>query len=319
LTLVKKVNNDNGGGAVTTDFTLKAAGTTLLNALSGDGGVSSEVNADTYTLSETTTVTGYTPGAWSCLGTGTFTLPDTIKLEPGQTAKCEITNFSKKATLTLVKKVDNDNGGKATKGDFTLSASVGSTAVVSGPGGATGSVKADTYTLSETSLVGYTAGDWSCDHGLLVGNSLTLGPGQSAECTIINTYEKPIMTSAMSWVLHDSVTITGLRSGDEANATVTFKLFGPNDATCTTVINGNGSGEPVGVGTVVENGVTKWVTSTQAGFNVLESSLPTDPSDLTHPKGTYRWIAEYSGDANNGASSTACGDETHTITLVPKQ
>ncbi len=82
-------------------------------------------------------------------------------------------------------------------------------------------------------------------------------------------------------VLTDQATLSG---GVAPTGTITFVLYGPNDATCTTAVftsnaiavNGNG-------------------TYTSApGFT------PTLP-------GTYRWRAFYSGDANNAAVSGPCG------------
>jgi len=60
---------------------------------------------------------------------------------------------------------------------------------ISGAGGASSgpSFSAGTYTLSETTVPGYTAGSWSCTGtGRQNGASITLGLGQSATCTITN-------------------------------------------------------------------------------------------------------------------------------------
>jgi hypothetical protein len=180
LKLVKTVTNDNGGTAASTAFTLSAAGPT---PISGAGGAESDVNAGSYTLSETN-VTGYTAGSWSCVG-GTFTAPNTIQLALGQTANCTINNNDQSAHLKLVKTVTNDNGGTAKASDFTLSAA--GLTPISGAGGAESDVSAGTYTLSETNVTGYTAGNWSCVGGTFTApNSVQLALGQSATCTIIN-------------------------------------------------------------------------------------------------------------------------------------
>ena len=55
----------------------------------------------------------------------------------------------------------------------------------------------------------------------------------------------------------------------------------------------------------VQNGIA----STLAGFSLDQTLLP-------NGKGTFRWIAEYSGDQNNNAAATKCGDEAHTITVL---
>jgi hypothetical protein len=64
LTLVKVIHNDYGGTKTPADFTLSAAGPT---PISGPGGVTSCVNAGTYTLSETT-LPDYAAGLWECVG-----------------------------------------------------------------------------------------------------------------------------------------------------------------------------------------------------------------------------------------------------------
>jgi hypothetical protein len=84
-------------------------------------------------------------------------------------------------------------------------------------------------------------------------------------------------------LLKDTATLSG---GVNPTGTITFKLYGPNDATCanaaidseTASVSGNGS------------------YSTATGLTV---SLA----------GTYQWVASYSGDANNNPASTKCGDE----------
>jgi len=80
--------------------------------------------------------------------------------------------------------VTNNNGGTAVVTDFTLSAA-GPTPL-SGAGGAESDVNAGSYTLSETTLPGYTAGSWSCVGGTQNGASVSLALGQSATCTINN-------------------------------------------------------------------------------------------------------------------------------------
>src|SRR5207244_3537510 len=78
--------------------------------------------------------------------------------------------------------------------------------------------------------------------------------------------------------------------------TITFTLYGPNDATC-----GNAA--------IFTN--TKAVVRSGEG-TATATSNPFTPSQA----GTYRWRASYSGDTNNAATATACNDpgETSVIT-----
>jgi hypothetical protein len=214
LTLVKTVTNDNGGTAATTDFVLKADGST--SALNGAGGADGDVNAGSYTLSETN-LPGYAAGSWSCTG-GTFTAPDKIALALGQSATCTINNNDQTAHLTLVKTVTNDNGGTAVATDFTLSAA-GPTPL-SGAGGADANVNAGSYTLSETNLPGYTAGAWSCTGGTFTApNKIAVALNGSATCTINNNDQAAHLTLVK--------TVTNDNGGTAMPSSFTLSAAGP--------------------------------------------------------------------------------------------
>ena len=89
LTLLKDVLN---GDALDTDFTLTATGPVTISGVEGDASVTDKaVMVGTYTLSESS-LTGYEQvGDWSCTG-GTFTAPDQIALDLGESATCTVTN-----------------------------------------------------------------------------------------------------------------------------------------------------------------------------------------------------------------------------------
>jgi len=94
--------------------------------------------------------------------------------------------------------------------------------------------------------------------------------------------------------LSDQVTLTGL-ANPTAPQTVTFRLFGPADATCASA--------PVFTSLVVLTGGT----AQSAAFTPAAT-------------GTYRWIASYDGDANNLPASGTCGDPTENteVTGAPR-
>src|SRR4051794_41294360 len=57
-----------------------------------------------------------------------------------------------------------------------------------------GTLQTDTWTLSETSLAGYSASAWSCvGDGTQLTNHITLGLGQVATCTITNDDKPPVL------------------------------------------------------------------------------------------------------------------------------
>ncbi|MCA1684154.1 MAG: hypothetical protein LC708_03395, partial [Actinobacteria bacterium] len=88
----------------------------------------------------------------------------------------------------------------------------------------------------------------------------------------------------------DTATLTG---GTSLTGTITFRLFAPTDPTC--------SGVPVSTSTKVVAGT---------------GTYPSDLFTATAP-GTYRWVASYSGDANNPAAGpTACADPAESVTVT---
>jgi uncharacterized repeat protein (TIGR01451 family) len=89
-------------------------------------------------------------------------------------------------------------------------------------------------------------------------------------------------------VINDTATLTGATAN--AGGTVTYDLYDTADC----------SGEPIFTSTVtVTNGVVP----------------PSDPVTLDEV-GTYNWVVSYSGDDNNDAAVSACGDETVITTAL---
>ena len=100
-------------------------------------------------------------------------------------------------TLKLVKTVV---GGTAVANDWTLSASAAAPNATrnfsnAGGSGAFNSVFGGVaYSLAESGPASYAAGAWSCsinEGSAVAGSSITLSNGQSAVCTITNTYTPP--------------------------------------------------------------------------------------------------------------------------------
>jgi hypothetical protein len=288
IVLVKNVINLYGGAAQPSDFTVSATG--LTSSVSGAGTASGDVKAGTYTLAESGPG-GYKSSGWSCTG-ATVNSNSQITLALGQSATCSITNSDVAAHLKLVKVISNLFGGTAQATDFTLTAN-GPTPL-SGKGGAESDVSAGTYALTESGPSGYT-GVWSCSGATLTAGQITLALGQSATCTVTNSDAKatPAGTTVQKWILHDTLSITGIRKGASPAATVKLTLY--SDAGCTTAV-GSESGLAV---------------TPDASGNATVSTVT--GQTVTKP-GTYSWIAEYSGDQYNTAFKTSCGSETTTIT-----
>lgn len=87
--------------------------------------------------------------------------------------------------------------------------------------------------------------------------------------------------------INDTATLSG---GFNPTGNVTFKLFPPSDATCALT--------PV--------------------FTQVDGSAPyaTGPGYTSLVAGTYRWTADYAGDANNIAVSSGCQEELVVITAL---
>ncbi len=120
---------------------------------------------------------------------------------------------------------------------------------------------------------------------------LVPGAGLGANLTTVNKAAPSITTTAtptatVGGPITDSATLAPASPpGPAPTGTITFTLFGPNNASCT--------GAAAFTSTVAVSSGTG--TYTSAPFT------PTAP-------GAYRWVAAYSGDANNAAATTACGD-----------
>src|SRR5207249_4744908 len=93
----------------------------------------------------------------------------------------------------LRKVVVNDNGGTKTVADFGLTADGTGSNDLSGtsPVDSDSTLKADTWSLSETSQAGYTASAWDCTGGTQNGSQITVGVGGEATCTITNNDVAP--------------------------------------------------------------------------------------------------------------------------------
>src|SRR6476469_4276814 len=93
--------------------------------------------------------------------------------------------------------------------------------------------------------------------------------------------------------IHDTATLTGAVSPVGA---LTFKLYGPDDATCASA--------PIFNATI---GFTGGGQHNSPGFTPAVA-------------GTYRWVVSYSGARNNEpAGPTRCGEASETVTLTKAQ
>jgi len=123
------------------------------------------------------------------------------------------------------------------------------------------------------------------------GRHLRIDYGDDVTLTVLPTPSVSAASSAgvaFGGSVHDTATIAG---GFNPTGTVTFRAYGPADASCS---------------------LAPAFTDTKplsAGAAVSSSFTPA-------AAGLYRWIASYSGDANNAPSASACGNANQAVTIA---
>jgi hypothetical protein len=89
--------------------------------------------------------------------------------------------------------------------------------------------------------------------------------------------------------IHDSAILAG---GSRPTGRITFRLYGPDDASCARA--------------------PAFVTRQRVFGNGLYRSPRFTPQDA----GTYRWTAAYSGNLSNAGAATSCDDNDETVTVL---
>jgi hypothetical protein len=321
LKLVKTVTNDDGGTLLKTNFQA------YIDDVAKDWDTSYEYIAGEYDIREATQ-TGYTASAWTGTNCSGGATTGTAIVLPGQTTTCYITNDDIAPTLKLVKAVTKDDGGDAVPNDWTLYATAaepkdGRNFSNLGGSGVFKTVYANVaYTLTESTVAGYTAGNWVCTGGNLVGNVLTLGLDVNVTCTITNDDIAPTLKLVKSVINNDGGTAvpndwTLYATAAEPNAgrntcTITNKDIQPKLYVIKVVDNkGYGTKTPADF------------TMNVAGTNVSPTSFPgaSVPGTLvTLNQGTYlvtetvdpMYNVSYSADC----SSTIMVGQTKTCTVT---
>jgi hypothetical protein len=118
----------------------------------------------------------------------------------------------------------------------------------------------------------------------------------AAESVVVTSATPAIRTAALPAVpvgglVGDAALLTG---GADPQGAIIFGLFGPNNDTCA---------QPAAL-TVVQR--------------VHGNGFYRSPTVAPQRAGTYRWIATYTGDANNDSVATACGDPHETVVVLPR-
>ena len=201
LTLVKTVVNDDGGKMEVKDFAL------FINGSAVTSGVAYEVGANVVHTASETSLTGYTASVWG----GDCAADGTISMLPGDKKTCTITNDDIAPKLTLVKTVDNGNGGDKQVSDFNLYID----GVPATSGTAYEVMANQEITATEDELFGYEASVWGTD--CADDGTITLLPGEEKTCTITNDDIQPKLI-VIKHVINDNL---GTKTAADFAITVT--------------------------------------------------------------------------------------------------
>ncbi|MHB1537803.1 MAG: hypothetical protein ACYCYN_04730 [Solirubrobacteraceae bacterium] len=118
--------------------------------------------------------------------------------------------------------------------------------------------------------------------------------GESGETSTVTKASPSISTAASAGVVvggkvSDQATLSG---GASPSGSITFRLYGPSDSTCSaSALYTSAAVKVTGDGTYGSGDYT-----------------PSEP-------GTYRWVASYSGDANNEAAAGSCGQAGEMVSV----
>jgi len=117
------------------------------------------------------------------------------------------------------------------------------------------------------------------------------GSGTGSSLTTVVRDTPSITTNAAPYYLGRQLSDTAtIANGTNPTGTVTFRLYAPNDPTC---------------------GGAAVLTST----NPVNAGSATSASFTPTVHGTYRWVASYSGDANNASAAGTCGDANESVAV----
>ena len=139
---------------------------------------------------------------------------------------------------------------------------------------------------------------WIASYSGDADNAPASGACNDAGENVIVTKANPtVATNASANVevgnpINDTATLAG---GFNPTGTITFNLYGPDDASCGAAVSSPG---PSG--------------QRQRRLQLRPDFTPTQA-------GTYRWIANYSGDANNNATANGCNGANENVVRHPEE
>jgi hypothetical protein len=133
---------------------------------------------------------------------------------------------------------------------------------------------------------------WIANYSGDANNTATANACNGAnENVVVGPVGPAVVTTAsaaalLGGVISDSAVLSG---GTNPTGTILFKLYGPNDATCS--------------GAIIFTSTIPVASNAAYGSGTFTPTLA----------GTYRWIANYSGDVNNAATANACNAANESV------
>jgi uncharacterized repeat protein (TIGR01451 family) len=269
----------SGGQATSAAFTTSQAGTYRWIATYNGDANNNSVSGACNDANESVVVTKTNPGiTTSLVGDGKTGASITVPLGTAVHDTSTLSNATANAGGTVHYQVFNDAQCQDKRAD------AGTIAVVNGVPGNSSDV---TLNLAGTY---YWQADYSGD-----ANNNAASSACNLETVTVDKNIPTITTTASGSVqvgnqIHDTAHLSG---GFSPTGTITFSLYGPNDATCATVVF---------TSIVAVNGNGDYISD----------------NFTANTAGTYRWIASYSGDADNAPVSGGCNDANESVVVTPR-
>ncbi len=212
LTVTKIVNNDNGGTASVSDFTLRVDKTKVIS------GQSKDFEPGTYQISECGGPTGYVAAfSGDCSSDGNITI------EAGKSYACTISNDDQPGVLYVKKVVINDNGGTKQAQDFSFTVNDGAPITFEADGQNDLAADAGTYDVSETAPSGYAVSYHKC-------RNIKIKNGGEETCTITNDDVAVAPTPQADLGVSKTVDDETVDAGQTVTYTIVVTNFGPDSA-----------------------------------------------------------------------------------------
>lgn len=228
VSVTKFVRNNNGGTSVATDFDVFLNNEQLIPGQlqqynNGNSAVAFTpvdlAPGTSLVITEPNQPFGYELFYIQCqVENQTVSLP--YEVSDDEEVSCIVVNRDVPATITLVKKVVNDDGGLETASAWTLIAQASgdspiiSEASVSGNDelvAATNTVSAEAgvfYLLSETGPTGYEQGEWQCEGAEFSNGGVLVAFAAQVVCEVVNNDTAPTLTLNKTVINDDGGTAT---------------------------------------------------------------------------------------------------------------